>query len=47
MKDVLKLKKKLGIPNESRIVGTCIVGYAKEGTNLSIKSRKENFITIK
>ena len=42
-----KLKKKLGIPDDARVVGTCALGYAKEGTKFEVKPRKEDFITIK
>ena len=42
----LKLKKALGIPEENMVVGTCILGYAAEGTKLEVKQRKEDFIRI-
>ena len=42
----LKLKKALGIPEENMVVGTCILGYAAEGTKLEVKQRKEDFIKI-
>ena len=45
-KDGLKVKKSLGIPEDYRIVGACILGYAKEGTQLSVKERKEDFIKV-
>lgn len=45
--DGMKLKKKLGIPEDARVVGTCILGYAKEGTKLEVKPRKEDFIIVK
>ena len=45
-KDGLKIKKALGIPEEHRIVGSCILGYPQEGTALSVKERKEDFIKI-
>ena len=46
-KDGLKVKKSLGIPDDYRIVGACILGYPKEGTVLASKPRKEDFIQIK
>ena len=45
-KDGLKLKKKLGIPEDHRVVGSCILGYPQEGTTLSVKERKEDFIKV-
>ena len=42
-----KLRKELGIPENIVIVGTCILGYRKEGTKLEVKPRKEDFIVIK
>ena len=45
--DGLKVKKSLGIPEDFKIVGACILGYAKEGTVLASKPRKEDFIQIK
>ena len=46
-KDGLKVKKSLGVPDEFRIVGACILGYAKNPDALKSKPRKENFIIIK
>ena len=46
-KDGLKVKKALGIPEEDRIVGSCILGYAKDPDSLQIKPRKEDFIKLK
>ena len=46
-KDGLKVKKALGIPEEYRIVGSCILGYASDENALAVKSRKEDFIQIK
>lgn len=46
-KDGLKVKKSLGIPEDFRIVGACILGYAKEDTVLAVKPRKDDFIKIK
>lgn len=43
----IKLKKKLEIPEDACIVGTCILGYAKEGVQLISKERKADFIKIK
>lgn len=45
-KDGLKVKKSLGIPEDFCIVGSCALGYAKEGTPLLVKSRKEDFIKV-
>ena len=45
-KDGLKIKKQLGIPEDHRVVGSCILGYPKEGTVLAIKERKADFIKI-
>ena len=42
-----KLKKKLGIPEDHRVVGTAILGYAKDGAVLASKPRRENFVIIK
>ena len=46
-KDGLKVKKALGIPENFRVVGSCILGYAKEPDSLAVKQRKEDFIQIK
>ena len=45
-KDGLKVKKSLGIPEDYRIVGSCILGYAKEGNEPVIKERKADFIKV-
>lgn len=45
-KNGLKIKKALGIPEESQVVGACALGYAKEGTVLEPKKRKEDFIKV-
>ena len=45
-KDGLKTKKSLGIPEDQRIVGACILGYPKDGTVLAVKERKEDFIKV-
>lgn len=42
-----RIKARLGIPEEDRIVGSAILGYAKHPENLQIKERKADFITIK
>lgn len=46
-KDGLKVKRALGIPDDYRIVGSCILGYAKDPDSLKVKIRKEDFIQIK
>lgn len=45
-KDGLKIRKKLGIPLDHKIVGTCAIGYSLNPNNLKIKNRKEDFIKI-
>ena len=45
--DGLKVKKSLGIPEDFRIVGACILGYAKDPDALASKPRKEDFIIVK
>ena len=45
-KDGLKVKKSLGIPEDYRIVGSCILGYAKEGNEPVVKERKADFIKV-
>ena len=42
-----RIKARLGIPEEDRIVGSAVLGYAKHPENLEIKARKDDFITIK
>ena len=42
-----RIKARLGIPEDHRIVGSAILGYAKHPEKLEIKDRKEDFITIK
>ena len=44
--DGLKVKKALGIPEDYRIVGSCILGYAKDPDSLKVKDRKEDFIKV-
>lgn len=46
-KDGLKVKKALCIPEDFRIVGSCILGYAKNPDTLKVKPRKEDFIVVK
>lgn len=46
-KDGLKVKKSLGIPEDYKIVGSCILGYAKDPNSLSVKPRKDDFIRVK
>lgn len=45
-KNGLKLKKALGIPEDYKIVGSCILGYAKDPESLQVKDRKEDFIKV-
>ena len=45
-KDGEKVKRSLGIPVDYRIVGSCILGYAKEPESLQIKDRKDDFIKV-
>ena len=42
-----RIKVRLGIPEDDRIVGSAVLGYAKHPEKLEIKARKEDFITIK
>ena len=44
--DGLKVKKSLGIPEDFRVVGSCILGYAKDPDSLKVKDRKEDFIKV-
>ena len=39
-----KIKAKLGLTDEDRVVGSIILGYRKEGSNIPVKPRKEDFI---
>ena len=43
----MKVKARLGIPAENRVVGAAILGYAKDPSKLVSKERKGDFITIK
>lgn len=45
-KDGLKVKKSLGIPEDIRIIGSCILGYPKDGAFPEPKARKEDFIKV-
>jgi nitroreductase len=45
-KDGLKVKKSLGIPEDYRITGACVLGYAKNPESLKVKPRKEDFIKV-
>ena len=45
-KQGLKVKKALGISNEFQIVGSCALGYAKDGETPAPKERKADFIKI-
>ena len=42
----LKIKKQLGIPEDARVVGTCILGYAKDPASLAVKERKADFVKV-
>lgn len=44
--DGLKIKKSLGIPEDYRVVGSCILGYAKDGQEPAVKERKTDFIKV-
>ena len=46
-KDGMKIKKSIGIPEADRVVGSCILGYAKDPSSLAVKPRKEDFIKLK
>ena len=39
-----KIAKRLGIDESKRVVGSVALGYRKEGTNIPIKARKEDFV---
>ena len=41
-----KLRKKLGLGDEDRVVGSVALGYCKEGTELAVKPRKGDFIKV-
>lgn len=42
----VKLQKKLGLTPNDMVVGSIILGYRKEGSNIPSKPRKEDFIKI-
>ena len=44
--DGKKVKKSFGIPDDSIVVGSCILGYPSNGAQLSVKPRKEDFIKV-
>ena len=44
--DGAKIKKSFGIPEDYRIVGSCILGYAKDNQEPSVKERKADFIRV-
>lgn len=46
-KEGLKLKKRLGIPEENRVVGSAILGYRKEGAVIAVKAKDNIKVTIK
>ena len=43
-KNGLKVKKVLGIPEDSQIVGSCALGYVKDNVVIEAKPRNEDFI---
>lgn len=43
----MKIKARLGIPSENRIVGAAVLGYAKDPSKLIAKERKGDYISIK
>ena len=45
-KENKKLKARLGINDDERVVGSIVLGYRKEGDNIPSKPRKEDFIRI-
>ena len=45
-KDGLKIKKALGIPEDHRVVGSCILGYVKDNAEIKSKERKADFIKV-
>ena len=45
-KQGLKIKKALGIDDNLQIVGSCALGYAKDGQMPEPKPRKEDFIKV-
>ena len=45
-KNGLKVKKALGIPEDYKIVGSCILGYPQDEASLQVKERKADFIKV-
>ena len=41
-----KLRKKLGLEENDRVIGSVILGYRKEGTEIPAKPRKNDFIRV-
>ena len=41
-----KVKRSLGIPEDSYIVGSCALGYPTDPSSLKVKERKEDFIKV-
>lgn len=39
-----KLAHELGLTEEYYVVGTCILGYRKDGTEIQVKPRKDDFV---
>ena len=42
-----KVRKLLGLPEDIRVVGTCVVGYSKDGKNPLPKPRRDDLVRIK
>lgn len=45
-KEGQKIKQQLGIPEDFRVVGACIVGYPSDPASLKVKERKADFIKV-
>ena len=45
-KEGAKIKKSFGIPEDFRIVGSCILGYNKDKEEPAVKERKADFIKV-
>ena len=41
-----KIKKQLGLEENAMVVGTCILGYAKDESKLAVKPRKDDFVKV-
>ena len=41
-----KIKKKLGLAEDDYVIGSIILGYRKEGMDIPIKNRKDDFIKV-